>query len=141
MKCRWCGKILSEEELNLEIKFGGKFDNFKCCSDECLDKMNSFSKYAKKNVGWFLGLIGIGFIGMITLNIIYMANNINLFPYGSLAWVGLIFGGTILKFPFCTPQTNHVLGAKKAILVGRIIGAILLVIGIIFGILTIIQFI
>ena len=47
MKCIWCGKKLSEEEINLNFKFGGKFDDFKCCSGVCLDKMNNFSKYAK----------------------------------------------------------------------------------------------
>ncbi|MGL5068984.1 MAG: hypothetical protein ACRC6T_14410 [Sarcina sp.] len=140
MKCIWCGKTLSEEEINLELKFGGRFDDLKCCSPECLTKINSFNKYAKKNTGWFLVLMLISIIGFVALNIIYMANTTNLIPFGSFTWLGIILGGTLMKFPFCTPQTNKGMGAKKAILIGKSLGLVLLIIGIIFGILTIIQF-
>ncbi|WP_297437563.1 hypothetical protein [uncultured Clostridium sp.] len=141
MKCRWCGKTLSEEEIALELRFGGKFDNFKCCCPECLEKLSVFDKEFKKN-GICIGILSlIGFVGMIALNIIYMANGIKSFPYGSFAWFGLIVGGTLLKFRISSTKSNDKVSIKGGILLGKIIGIIFFVIGLIFGILTIIQFV
>lgn len=129
MRCIWCGKKLSDEEIQKGILFEGTFDRRNCCSKECKTKTENFNKYAKKNVKYFLILFLLGIIGMITINIIYMAHKVPTLPYGSFAWAGIIFGGTLIKFPFCTPQTNSGLGIKKSVMIARVLGIIFLVLG------------
>jgi hypothetical protein len=44
--------------------------------------------------------------------------------------MGAGMGAAIIKYPFVTPQTVQMMGMKKGILLGRMIGALLVLAGI-----------
>lgn len=141
MKCIWCNKELSKEEIEANYLVGEEYSKKNCCSEECKTHTEDFYSYGKKNTAKFLLLILASVFGMVIINIIYMANKVNSFPAGGFAWLGVIFGFTIFKYPFCTPQTNKGLGIKVTIKIAKIIGVIFLIVGLISLIFTIKAFI
>lgn len=139
MKCTWCSKTLSEEEKEKKIHCGEIYENFNFCSEEHLKEFNCFLEDVNKNKIKFLLLILLGTIGIPVTAIIYAAISNNLIPWGMGAWGGIIVGGTLIRFPYCTPQTNQIFGVKKSINIARRIGWTFGVLGIVCFILFLIQ--
>ena len=106
-KCAYCGKPGKEK---------GKF-----CSDECKRRYEKELQKDQRNIRYFLLGIGIGilclFAGAIT----------------GREWAegdGLILTGlTIFIFPFTTPETVKWLGYKRAKVLGRTLGILVIAAG------------
>lgn len=142
MKCRWCNKILSQDEIENKIEYTEEFDNFKFCSEDCKGKFLDFNRYVKKNQYKFILVFFLGIIlGSVVLPIISYKLQIEGVSYLIWMWDGYIFGLTLIIFPFCTPSTNSTLGVKSAIKLGRSIGALFFFSAIIATIIFIIKFI
>lgn len=137
MRCTWCGTEID----NKEICYEKEFDKFYFCCEEDKEKFIAFYEQVQKNKMKFLGLVFLSIIGMVTLAIIYAAINTNLIPYGAGAWLGIILGGTLAKYPYATPQTNRAMGIEGSTNMVRFIGYAFLVLGFICLVMPINTFI
>ena len=112
-KCRYCGK-----ELNSNIEF---------CSDEC---ENSYRKIVEKDrhkIKYFILGIILGFLVML-----YGVVSNSDFIIG----VGIIIMGIdVVALPFTTPETTAFLGYQKSKFVGRILGVLLIIVGLWVGLI------
>lgn len=97
-----------------------KIDGMTCsfCSEACKEDCKKFLGFAKKYEKLFLALVIIPMI---------------ICTFASLVlgeWVVclmlVILGATLTLFPFCTPQTIQLIGVKKSVLIGRILGIALI---------------
>ena len=110
-KCKYCGKKLND---NFE------FCNSNCenCYEKMVDKDNHKIKY------FILGII-LGFLVMfygITLNSDFIIG------------IGIIVMGIdVVVLPFTTPETTTFLGYRKSKVVGRILGILLIAVGLWVG--------
>ena len=104
-KCRYCGKEL---ESNLEF-----------CSSEC---ENSYRKIIEKDFisGIILGFLAM-FYGVVSSRNCMIGSGI------------IVMGVTVVLLPFTTSETTALFGNKKARFVGRILGMILIAVGIWVG--------
>ncbi len=110
-RCSYCGKQL---EIN---------SNF--CSNECKRNYERKIKQATKKIPYFLLGIILGFITMF-IGILLSHTNIE--------GIGItIMGLTVIILPFTTPETTMLFGYQKAKLLGRILGILLVFIGIWVG--------
>lgn len=125
MKCMYCNKKIPEGIENAVIE---KIDGLTCtfCGEKCKEDCENFLSFAKKYEKLFLVLI---FVPMILCTFAS-------FILGE--WVVclmmVILGAAITLFPFCTPQTIQLTGVKKSVLIGRILGIVLIGMGIIWWI-------
>ena len=111
-KCKYCGKKLND---NFE------FCNSKCenCYEKMMDKDSHKIKYLI--LGIILGFV-VMFYGIISNN--------NVFIIG----IGIIVMGiTVVLLPFTTPETIALFESKKSRFIGRILGMILIAVGIWVG--------
>ena len=106
-KCAYCGKPGKEK---------GKF-----CSDECKRRYEKELQKDQRNIRYFLLGIGIGILCLFAGTII------------GRKWAeggGLILTGlTIFIFPFTTPETVKWLGYKRAKVLGRTLGILVIAAG------------
>lgn len=116
MKCMWCNK-LCESEITVQ---DGE-ETYACCSEECKQKSEKFLLFAKRFTSLFLGLIVVIIVALLALSV--TVPRLISIPMAAM-------GCVILLLPFCTPQTVHALGLKKSILIGRILGVIVIALGI-----------
>jgi hypothetical protein len=116
MKCIWCNKPCGPE-ITVEDKDG----TYACCSEECRHKSEKFLRFGKRFSPLFLGLIIACTVALIALSV--TAPRLVSLPMAAMGFV-------ILFFPFCTPQTVQALGLKKSVLIGRIVGVIVIALGI-----------
>ena len=110
-KCRYCGK-----ELN---------SNFEFCSNECENSYRKIIEKDRQKIKYFMIGIILGFLVMfygITLNSDFIIG------------IGIIVMGIdVVVLPFTTPETTALFGNKKARFIGRILGMILIAVGIWVG--------
>lgn len=126
-KCMWCGKILDEIEIGKNLSYGESYENIHFCSEYCNDKFLDFKKDVDKNKYKFLLLLVGGMIGFLGIIVTEQSMNPNRCPYMAFIFMLTVYGLTLIRFPYCTPQTNKSNGVKKAIFITRIIAIIFLV--------------
>lgn len=125
-KCDWCHRPSGDLEVK-EVTFKSSVEEITICSQECEDPLVAFYRYAESRVWHFLaGLLLLPAIGGAVA--IWRENVDN----GALGYLimGVGMGAVIFKYPFVTPQTVQMMGMKKGILLGRMIGALLVLAGI-----------
>ncbi len=106
--CLWCNSSSDDlKQAQLTDKKGGTED-FHVCGDECETNIRRFNEYVQSHVVHFLfGIIVLPLLGLIPLLFHF---------YGlSLFLVFSLLGAVMIKYPFATPQTVTLLGAKKSI--------------------------
>lgn len=118
MKCIWCNKPCDSK---ITVQDGE--EAYACCSEECNRRAEKFLRFAKRFTPLFLGLIIISTIALLALSV--TAPRLASLPVAAM-------GCVILFLPFCTPQTVQALGLKKSILIGRIMGILVMVLGFLF---------
>lgn len=110
-KCRYCGK-----ELN---------SNFEFCSNECENSYRKIIEKDRQKIKYFMIGIILGFLVMfygITLNSDFIIG------------IGIIVMGIdVVVLPFTTPETTTFLGYRKSKVVGRILGILLIAVGLWVG--------
>ena len=106
-RCKYCGSKIS--------------DDFEFCDNKC---ENNYIKTLKKDEGkikYFIMGILIGFFAMI-----YGVLSSGVCIIGS----GIIVMGIVIAvLPFVTPETCALLGYQKSRIVGRILGILLILVG------------
>lgn len=107
-KCKYCGKALSS--------------NIEFCSNEC---ENSYKKVINKDrhkIKYFISGIILGFsimfCGVISNNDLIIGIGI------------IVMGIDTISLPFTTPETTALLGYQKSKYVGRILGILLIAVGV-----------
>lgn len=112
-KCRYCGK-----ELN---------SNFEFCSSECEDSYRKIIEKDGYKIKYFILGIILGFLVMLY----GVISNSDL-----IIGVGIIVMGIdVVSLPFTTPETTAFLGYQKSKFVGRILGILLIAVGIWVGLI------
>ena len=110
-RCRYCGKEIMEK-----LEF---------CSDDCRESYNRHTRNDVTKIGIFSAGVIIGlltmFIGVFLSNPVIIGSGI------------ILVGITILLLPFTTPETISILGYKSARIVGRVLGIVVIVVGIWVG--------
>ena len=110
-KCRYCGK-----ELN---------SNFEFCSNECENSYRKIIEKDRQKIKYFMIGIILGFLVMfygITLNSDFIIG------------IGIIVMGIdVVVLPFTTPETTTFLGYRKSKVVGRMLGILLIAVGLWVG--------
>ena len=110
-KCRYCGK-----ERNSNSEF---------CSNECENSYRKIIEKDRHKIKYFILGIILGFLVML-----YGVISNSDFIIG----VGIIVMGIdVVSLPFTTPETTAFLGYQQSKFVGRILGILLLAVGIWVG--------
>lgn len=129
-KCFWCGRSRSQL-TKIQLQFRGKSEEAVVCSPACETSLGDFVRYADSHIKHYI----VGFTLSVLIGLVITFWRIRI-DYGALG-VLIIFAGSgaiLIKYPFVTPQTVNLLGARKAIASGRILGVISIVLGIAFWI-------
>lgn len=112
-KCRYCGK-----ELN---------SNFEFCNKTCEGSYRKQIEKDKHKIKYFIFGIILGFLVML-FGVISSSN--------SIMGIGIVVMGIdVVLLPFTTPETTAFLGYEKAKFAGRILGVVLVAVGIWVGII------
>lgn len=125
-KCHWCSNERPDLQ-EIEIHFKGKSNRAKVCNATCAQELGDFVKYADSHLKHYY----LGFVLSIVIGSMLAIWRIK-YDYGALG-VFIIFSGsglTLIRYPFVTPQTVALLGAKRAVSSGRIIGWLNIIIGV-----------
>jgi len=110
-----------------EVTFKSSIEQITICCQECEDRLVTFGKYVESHVWhFFAGLLLLPAIGGV---LAVWRESIDNGALGYLV-MGVGMGAAIIKYPFVTPQTVQMMGMKKGILLGRMIGALLVLVGI-----------
>ena len=110
-KCRYCGK-----EQNSNIEF---------CSGECENRYRKIIEKDSHKIKYFICGIVLGFFVMI-----YGIGSNSDFIMG----VGIIIMGIdVVVLPFTTPETTAFFGYQKSKFIGRILGILLIAVGLWVG--------
>ena len=124
-KCVFCGKALNLKP-NSSLYATVVKKKFPVCSEICLDKTNKYltnDKKHKKHFYWMFTLCGILTFGGIIIN------------YSLLAFIGVIIAGLsflIFPYPISSFESFTYWPIKKMNFTVRIIGLILLLVGVFF---------
>ena len=125
-KCDWCHGQSEEMEVR-EITFKASVEEITVCCQECEDRLVGFSRYVESHIWhFFAGLLLLPAIGGV---VAVWRESVDSGALGYLI-MGVGMGAAIIKYPFVTPQTVQMLGMKKGILLGHIIGGLLVLAGI-----------
>jgi len=127
-KCFWCSKE-SSELTKIQLQFKKKPEEVKICGVTCEKELRNFVQYADTHIKHYM----FGFVFSILFGLVITFWRIKI-DYGALGTF-IIFAGSglvLIKYPFVTPQTVALLGAKKAIASGRILGTISIILGVVF---------
>ncbi|PKM77454.1 MAG: hypothetical protein CVU90_07525 [Firmicutes bacterium HGW-Firmicutes-15] len=126
-KCAYCHKD-AMEKIPADYNIGLQEQYY--CSEICKKELTDYINAAKKNGNLFIGLTLGSILIMVIGNGLISALNFDEHYTFIVMFVALsVVGITIIKFPFCTPQTVRMVGIKKAKIVARILGLILIIIG------------
>lgn len=113
-KCKYCGKRMSS--------------SFEFCCSECENDYTKNIEKAEGKIKYFIIGIIIGFLVMF---------------YGVLSGSDFITGDGMIVMgivavvlPFATPETIVLFGCKKSKIVGRILGILLITVGIWVGVVS-----
>ena len=110
-KCRYCGK-----ELDSNLEF---------CSSECENSYRKIIEKDRHKIKYFISGIILGFLAMF-YGVVPSRN----------CMIGsgiIVMGVTVVLLPFTTSETTALFGNKKARFIGRILGMILIAVGIWVG--------
>ena len=124
-KCDWCHRSSVDLQVR-EVTFKSSVEEITTCSQECVEHLVSFCRFAESRVWHFLA--GILLVPAIGGGVAIWRENIDNGALGYLI-MGAGMGGAIFKYPFVTPQTVQMMGMKKGILLGRAIGVVLALAG------------
>lgn len=111
-KCKYCGKKLN--------------DNFEFCNSKCESCYEKMVDNDSHKIKFFILGIILGFV--VILYGIILNNSSFIIGLGII-----VMGIDVVLFPFTTPETNTFLGYRKSKFVGRILGILLIVVGIWVG--------
>jgi len=130
-KCFWCGKHTSQ--LNtVQLQFRGKSEDALICSSTCETKLKDFVHYADSHIKHYI----IGIMLSIIIGAVIFSWRVSIDGGGIGIFIILAgMGAALIKYPFVTPQTVNWLGAKRAIISGRIIGVTNIILGIVIWII------
>ena len=113
-KCKYCGN-----ELNSNSEF---------CSNKCESSYKEAVEKDNPKIKYFILGIALGFF--IILYGIALSNLTSAIGIGII-----VMGIDVVLLPFTTPETAELLGYQKAKLVGRLLGILLIAVGIWVGFL------
>lgn len=113
MKCRYCGKTDTI----------GTF-----CNEICRRKSEELEARIERDKYKFLFCLFASIIGPL---FILFFDDIN--PLYSVALAFLLFGATLVVFPFATPETFEITSIRTAMMLVRSIGAILMLSGLVLA--------
>ena len=110
-KCRYCGK-----ELDSNLEF---------CSSECENSYRKIIEKDRHKTKYFISGIILGFLvmfyGVVSSRNCMLGSGI------------IVMGVIVVLLPFTTPETTVLFGNKKARFIGRILGMLLIAVGIWVG--------
>jgi hypothetical protein len=130
-KCVYCHKD-AKKKIPADYSIGLQEQYY--CSEFCKNEITDYISAAKENGNLFIGLtLGSVLIMVIGNGMISALNFDNHYIFIIMFVTLSVVGITIIKFPFCTPQTIQMVGIKKAKIVARFIGLILIISGLIIG--------
>ena len=113
-KCRYCGK-----ELDSDLEF---------CSNECENSYRKIIENDRHKIKYFILGIILGFLVMFY----GVVSSRNCMIGGGI----IVMGITVVLLPFTTtPETIALFGNKKSRFIGRILGMILIAVGIWMGLI------
>ena len=112
-KCRYCGK-----ELDNNLEF---------CSNECENSYRKIIENDRHKIKYFILGIILGFLVMFY----GVVSSRNCMIGGGI----IVMGITVVLLPFTTPETIALFGNKKSRFIGRILGMILIAVGIWMGLI------
>lgn len=113
-KCKYCGN-----ELNGTSEF---------CCNKCESNYKEALEKDNRKIKYFILGIALGFL--IILYGISLSNRTSAIGIGII-----VMGIDVVLLPFTTPETAELLGYQKAKLVGRLLGILLIAVGIWVGFL------
>ena len=90
---------------------------------ECRTKYDEFEAFANRYQYVFLALLALE-------TVLFCVMVFFIDPWVSMGILFAAMGVTIAVFPICTPETFEMLGVKRTIRLGRIIGAVLIIAGV-----------
>ena len=129
-RCLWCGKRNREnfKEIIITIKKSDpQQERVIVCSEKCEQSVFATCQFIEKNLFSFYSGIALGIVFGLSGLLIPIFGQKILF----ISLIGVfIIGLTFLVFPFVTPQTVKVFGLRIGMFLGRISGAVLLLMGI-----------
>jgi len=91
---------------------------------ECRRKYDKFDAFGNKYQYVFLALL-------IIETVLFCIMMFFIDPWASMGMLFAAMGVTIFVFPFCTPQTFDMLGVKGTIKLARVLGIILIAVGLV----------
>ncbi len=106
-ECKYCGREISK--------------SFEFCCNKCENNYTKNMKKAKGKIKYFIIGIIIGFLVMLY----GVFSNRDLIIGCGIADMGIV----VAVLPFATPETGALLGYRKSRIVGRILGILLIVVG------------
>lgn len=107
-KCKYCGKELSS--------------NFEFCSDECEKSYRNAAEKDRYKIKYFILGIILGFLAMFC----GVISNSDLIIGSGIIIMGIV----VVLLPFTTSETTGYFGYQKSKFVGRILGILLIAVGI-----------
>ncbi|MCA9521100.1 MAG: hypothetical protein KC609_09010 [Myxococcales bacterium] len=128
-KCLYCQKREMSNSLEVieEEKGSGKQYQMFVCSPECETALRAFMSFAESKrwhfIGALLGWLILSGLGAILGSVVHRS----FILVATLATAG--FGVAVWMLPFVTPQTIELFGVKRGIVIGKIGGVVLAVVG------------
>ena len=120
VKCSYCGK---QAEFYFDENYTEAY-----CSQKCQDLHSIALVKMKKNLKWF------GICISISVMLLLLGAFLDL-PFDKKYILGngmALLGITIILFPFCTPETYEKYGYVKTTKIGRLLGGLTVLLGIVF---------
>lgn len=107
-RCLYCGKEIGAGEY---------------CSDECRKLTQSFQESVDRNAKWFVLCLIVSF--MLILIPLFTGRSLH------MTFMFIAMGLTLLVFPYVTPETNAWRGVRMGKLIGRSLGAAVVLIALV----------
>ncbi len=125
-RCLWCGESDKKNynEITMTIKFANpQQEKGLVCSEECGRNLSEACKFIEKGI--FIYIIGL-FLSILVISVSLFKMIVG-GDFMLTAALGIfLLGLTLIATPFVTPQTVKMLGLKKGMITGRILGIIAL---------------
>ena len=113
MRCRYCGK-------------GSDTESF--CCDMCRMSFEAFEKRVQRHGKWFLLCAAASVVVPIAIMLMIDPDS-----FLALPLVFIFSGLTVIAFPFCTPETVESFSLKTSIKIGRGLGTMMVVVGLVLA--------
>lgn len=128
-QCGWCSKE-SPNLRPIQVRFRGEERELNVCSNDCESRLRHFLNYVESNFKLYVMGLLLAFLTGIVVTFARLAVD-----YGALGVLITLAGSgaVLVKYPFVTPQTTALLGMKRAIKSGQILGYINIFLGIAFA--------